>query len=116
MGPFSHSHSTPVLNGNSEIQRLKRFMNLYYIFLKIRTEDIAYLKFILESYEGIGIVRTVDQSQGIVVLLVAEDFQATARSIFASLQQEIPLTEIPQPRNVGDDWLFKEMSEQENAG
>ncbi len=90
-------------------------MNLCNIFLKIRTEDIAYLKFILESYEGIGIVRTLDQSQAIVVMMVAEDFQDTAQSILSSLRREIPLVEVPQPQDVKDDWLFKEISEKETS-
>ena len=90
-------------------------MKLRSIFLNIRTEDIAYLKFILESYEGVGIVRTVDQSKAIVVVLVAEDFLPTAHSILASVRREIPLLEVPRPRDVGDDWLFKEMSEEEDS-
>ncbi len=83
------------------------------IFLEIRTEDIAYIKFILESYEGVGIVRTVDQKKSIVVLLVASDFKATAQFILGSLRKEVPLTEVPRPPDVGDDWLFRELATEE---
>ena len=34
-------------------------MELHEIYLEIRPEDIAYVKFIFESYESVGIVRTV---------------------------------------------------------
>jgi len=90
-------------------------MDLKTVFLKIRTEDIAYLKFVIESYEGVGILRTVDQKQAIVVLLVAEDHAATVRSILASISREIALAEVPRPEEVGDDWLFKEIAEKENS-
>ena len=89
-------------------------MELSECFLKIQTEDIAYLKFILESYEGVGIVRTVDQKNGIVVLLVAKDFTVTVESILASLHREMSIIEVPRPQDVKDDWLFREIAEEEN--
>ena len=88
-------------------------MDLSEFFLQLQKEDIAYLKFILESYEGVGIVRTIDQKKGIVVLLVAKDFKATAESILASLHREISFIEVPRPHDVGDDWLFREITEEE---
>lgn len=90
-------------------------MDVRTIFLKIPTPDIAYLKFLIESYEGVGIVRTVDQRQAIVVLLIAEDHMDTVRSILASVRQESPIVEVPRPRGVGDDWLFKEITEEEDS-
>ena len=88
-------------------------MNLCEIFLELLPEDIAYLKFIIESYEGVGIVRTVDQKRAIVDLLVVEDFMQTALSILASLQQEISFAEIPRPPDIGEDWLLREMATEE---
>jgi len=88
-------------------------MNLCEIFLELLPEDIAYLKFIMESYEGVGIVRTVDQKRAIVDLLVVEDFMQTALSILASLQQEVCIVEIPRPPDIGEDWLLKEMATEE---
>ncbi len=88
-------------------------MDLREIFLEILPEDIAYLKFIVESYEGVGIVRTVDQKRAIVDLLVVEDFLQTTLYILASLQQEVSLTEIPRPPDIGEDWLLKELATEE---
>ncbi len=88
-------------------------MNLCEIFLDLLPKDIAYLKFIIESYEGVGIVRTVDQKRAIVDLLVVEDFMQTALSILASLQLEVSLTEIPRPPDIGEDWLLREMATEE---
>ena len=85
-------------------------MNLHEIYLEIRTEDIAYVKFIFESYEGVGIIRTVDRKKAVIVILVVEDFLTTARSILASLKDEVSLSEITQPADIGDDWLLRELA------
>jgi hypothetical protein len=80
------------------------------IYLEIRPQDIAYIKFILESYEEVGIIRTVERKKAVIVLLAVEDFIETARAIVKSLQQEITLIEIPPPPDLGDDWLMTELA------
>ena len=72
-------------------------------------EHIAYVKFIFESYEDVGIIRTVDRKKSIIVLLAMNDFMVTARGILESLKREVPLTEIPRPANSADDWLMAEI-------
>lgn len=85
-------------------------MTLIPIYLEIRPQDIAYIKFILESYEEVGIIRTVERKKAVVVLLAVEDFLETAQAIIKSLQQEITLVEIPPPADLGDDWLMTELA------
>jgi Domain of unknown function (DUF4911) len=80
------------------------------IYLEIRPRDIAYIKFILESYEEVGILRTMDRKKAVVVLLAVEDFIETAHAIVKSLQQEITLIELPPPPDLGDDWLMTELT------
>ena len=84
-------------------------MDLHEIYLELRPEDIAYIKFIFESYEGVGIIRTVERKKAVIVLLVVDDFLHVARSILDSLQKEVPLMEIPRPDDIGDDWLLQEL-------
>lgn len=97
-------------------------MNLHEIYLEIRPEDIAYVKFIFESYEGVGIIRTVlrqaqhgehsrtvDRTKAVIVLLVVEDFLDVARAVVASLKNEVPLAEVLRPEEIGDDWLLQEL-------
>jgi len=79
------------------------------IYLQIPPEEIAYVKFVFESYEGVGIIRTVDQKKAVIVLLAAEDFDGTARCILASLKKELPLIEIPRPVQLSEDWLLREL-------
>ena len=85
-------------------------MTLIPIYLEIRPQDIAYIKFILESYEEVGIIRTVERKKAVIVLLAVEDFVETAQAIIKSLQQEITLIEIPPPPNLSDDWLMTELA------
>jgi hypothetical protein len=85
-------------------------MDLHEIYLELRPEDIAYIKFIFESYEGVGIIRTVERKKAVIVLLVVDDFLNVARSILDSLQKEVPLMEIPRPDDIGDDWLLRELA------
>ncbi|HEY2986616.1 MAG TPA: DUF4911 domain-containing protein [Candidatus Binatia bacterium] len=86
---------------------------MHEIYFELRTEDIAYVKFIIESYEGIGIIRTIDRKKAVIVVLIVEDFLAVGRSLMASLRHEIQLTEIPRPADVGDDWLMRELADEE---
>jgi hypothetical protein len=85
-------------------------MTLIPIYLEIRPPDIAYIKFVLESYEEVGIIRTIDRNRAVIVLLAVFDFVEVARAIIKSLQQEITLIEIPPPPDLSDDWLMTELA------
>jgi hypothetical protein len=85
-------------------------MQLHDIYLEVPSEQIAYVKFIFESYEDIGIIRTVDRKKAIIVLLAMEDFLASACAILASLENEIPLRQIARPASISDDWLMAELA------
>jgi len=85
-------------------------MSLNEIYLEIRPEDIAYVKFVLESYEGVGIIRTVDRKKAIIVLLATDSFLPTARALVTALQQEVQLAEVPRPSGQNEDWLLRELA------
>ena len=85
-------------------------MELQPIYLQTPPAQIAYVKFIFESYEDVGIIRTVDRKKAIIVLLAVKDFIGAARAILDALKQEVPLIEIPKPADLGDDWLMAELA------
>jgi Domain of unknown function (DUF4911) len=85
-------------------------MDLQEIYLEIAPEHIAYIKFIFESYEEVGIIRTVDRKKSIIVLLAMPDFADDARAIIDSLKQDIPLAEIARPADLTDDWFMLELA------
>ncbi len=72
------------------------------IFLRVPREEIAYVKFVFESYEGVAVTRTLDRRDGIIALLVAPDFLPVARAVVAALVRELPCREIPRPAGVVD--------------
>ena len=86
-------------------------MELQEIYLEIAPEDIAYVKFIFESYEEIGIIRTVDRKKAIIVLLAMTDFVDIAHEIIESLKRDILLAEISRPADMADDWFMRELTE-----
>ena len=60
-------------------------------FFRIRRQDIAYFKFILESYEGMAVVRTKDPCEAIVELMVAPGWEKDADEALEGLRKEIPI-------------------------
>ena len=85
-------------------------MELQLIYLEVPPEHIAYVKFIFESYEEIGIIRTIERHKAIIVLLAMPDFTDIARDILQSIKKDVPLREIPRPADTQDDWLMAELA------
>lgn len=84
------------------------------IFLRVAPVDIALVKFLFESYEGVGIVRTLDRRAATVVALVSRDFRAAADGIIADLQTRIACTVVPPPPDAGEDWLLALLTDEPN--
>jgi len=89
-------------------------VELQAVYLETPPEQIAYIKFIFESYEEIGIIRTVERKKAIIVLLAVEDYIGVARKILDALKQEVPLVEIPRPADLADDWLMAELAHEDS--
>jgi hypothetical protein len=81
------------------------------IYVELDPSDIAYVKFIIESYEILGILRTVDPTKAIVVVLAVPDTERLTEEVLAGLEREISLKRIPRPDDIGDDWLLKELEQ-----
>jgi len=81
------------------------------IYLRVERKDIAYIKFIVESHEGVGIVRTLNRHSAVIVILAAPDFEDTAREIVLALSERLLCEEIPRPAEAMTDWLLQPDSE-----
>jgi hypothetical protein len=79
------------------------------LYLQVAPQDIALVKFLFESYEEVGLVRTIDRRAAIIVVLVVPDFLTSARAILSAVQSTIPCVEIEPPAQPGDDWLMREI-------
>jgi len=76
------------------------------LFIEVAPRDIALLKFLFESYEGVAVVRTLDRHEAVIVALVSADFIDVARGMLDSLRGGIDFREIPRPEAAADDWLL----------
>lgn len=79
------------------------------LYLRIDRRDIAFVKFVFESYEGVAVVRTLDRQAAVIVVLVATDFIEAARRILDSLRASARFEEIAAPPEAEEDWLLRLM-------
>jgi len=63
-------------------------------YFRLRREDIAYFKFIVESYEGMAIVRTKDPYEAIVELMVAPGWERDLEEVLEGLRKEMTIEPI----------------------
>lgn len=80
-------------------------------YVRLRPEDIAYVKFVFESYEVVGFLRTIDPRAATLVILVVPDFGDVGEAILQSIAREIPLERMAKPAELGDDWLVERIFE-----
>ena len=58
-------------------------------YYRLHRKDIAYFKFIIESYDGMAVVRTKDPHEAIVELMVAPGWERDAEEVLEGLGKEI---------------------------
>jgi Domain of unknown function (DUF4911) len=63
---------------------------------RVDRREIAYLKFILEAYDGLAVVSTLDPQAGIIVLHISPGCETDVETILQDLTREI-LMEPAQP-------------------
>ncbi len=63
-------------------------------FFRVARSQHAYLTFIVESYEGICTVSTVDNKNGIIRVLPSEGQEQDLEGLICALQEEIGMEEI----------------------
>ncbi|MBM4261098.1 MAG: DUF4911 domain-containing protein [Deltaproteobacteria bacterium] len=90
-------------------------MDLHEIYLETDPKNVAYVKFVIESYEEVGIIRTVYRKQAVIVLLTMPAYLEVARQIISSLEKEISIRVIPRPAEKTDDWLMLELEPANNT-
>jgi hypothetical protein len=60
-------------------------------YFRIHRKDIAYFKFIIESYEGMAVVRTRDPHEAIVELMVAPGWEKDLEEVLEGLRKEMTI-------------------------
>jgi hypothetical protein len=60
-------------------------------YFKVRHRDMVYLKFILEAYEGMNVMSTVDNVAGIIRIAVMEGFETDMDGVLAELGRQVAM-------------------------
>jgi hypothetical protein len=58
------------------------------VFLTVPPHEIMYINCILDSYEGIGLMRTADESAGKVVIYTTKEYKACVLELIEALNAE----------------------------
>lgn len=58
-------------------------------YLRIDRREICFLKFILEAYDGIATLTTIDPHQGVVLLRIAPGCEDEVETILQDLKRDI---------------------------
>ena len=70
---------------------VKSSINRFFI---IPRREIAYINFILESYEVIGFVTTIDRFKAIIKITISPYFIEDFEKLIEDLKKEFPIEEI----------------------
>lgn len=62
-------------------------LSSYEFLIQSRKEDIDFINKIVEAYEGIGVVRTIDANAGLVNIISTDDFKDFVKVIVEDLSK-----------------------------
>ena len=60
-------------------------------YFKVLHRDMVFLKFILEAYEGMNVMSTVDNGAGIIRIGIMEGFEAEMDDLLADLGRQVKM-------------------------
>ena len=60
-------------------------------YFRVTPHDMAYVKFIVESYEGLAVLSTVDSAKGIMEWMIPHDLVEEIEELIESLREEVVL-------------------------
>lgn len=66
-------------------------MNTHSRYFRVHRKDIAYFKFIIESHEGMAVLRTKDPHEAIVELMIAPGWEKDVEEVLEGLSKEIAI-------------------------
>jgi len=70
-------------------------------FFRVDRRDLAYLKFIIEAYEGLAILSTVEKEGHVISITSPSCLAAEIDLLLAALSREVVMTETTPPPLTG---------------
>lgn len=86
------------------------------ILVELAPGDIALVKFLFESYEGVAVIRTIDRHGALIVALVSRDFIDVARGILTGLRDIVQFREVAAPSPTPADWPMNYLLDADGDG
>ena len=66
-------------------------------YFRVDRRKIAYMKFTIEAYDGVGLLSTVDSGSGLVVLHIPPGREAEVDAIISDLKNDILIETAERP-------------------
>jgi hypothetical protein len=60
-------------------------------YFRVKHRDMVYLKFILEAYEGMNVMSTVDNQAGIIRIAIMPGFEHDMDALLGELGAKVPM-------------------------
>ena len=60
-------------------------------YFRVRRRDMVYLKFILEAYEGMNVMSTVDNEAGIIRIAIMPGFEDDMDALLSELGKQVDM-------------------------
>ena len=71
-------------------------------YYRIDRREISFLKFILEAYDGLAVLTTIDSEKGIVVINIAPGCEADVEMILQDLKKNVMIENIPSENQLSE--------------
>ena len=71
-------------------------------YYRIDRREISFLKFILEAYDGLAVLTTIDSEKGIVVINIAPGCEADVEMILQDLKKNVMIENIPSKNQLSE--------------
>lgn len=75
-------------------------------YYRVQLQEIGYVRMIVESYDGLAVVRSLGGGRGEIEWLLGEGMEEEADALAARLRDEVGLCAIERPA----DWIDLEAS------
>ena len=63
-------------------------------YFRVNRRDMVYLKFILEAYEGMNVMSTVDNAAGIIRIAIMPGFEDDMDALLAELGTKVAMESV----------------------
>ncbi|OGP08751.1 MAG: hypothetical protein A2048_09915 [Deltaproteobacteria bacterium GWA2_45_12] len=72
---------------------------MYYLFYKVHNKDIAMIKFLIEAYENMMDISTIDRNLPKIQISCAKDYLDDCKAIIADLQTRFEMIKLDEPHD-----------------